>query len=404
MANDPQFPDDSPPPPQPDAFEGLTLLAGELSHDINNFLTGILGNASMVLRKLGSDSDCRGMVRDIERAALQAAELSERMLTFAGRTELESRPVEIDRLIRDMGRLIKLSIPGTAELELELDGDLPPVQGDGGKLRDVLMQLLINAGEALPEGRGSVTLATGVEELGEDDESLPRVACGSGPGPYVYFEVRDQGEGMDDETRRRLFEPFFSRKSNGRGLGLAVVLGVVRSHGGAIRIASAPGRGTRCRVLLPVLGAVEGPTPAAGSELGPRPVPADPDEPLAHATVMVVDDEEIVRALAESILEDTGCGVLCAASGEEALDRLEAAGPVDVVVLDVTMPGMGGVETFRQMRRRWPDLRILLQSGHRPDDIEEQLGGPPSGFIRKPYRPNDLIEALESLVGPAATP
>lgn len=388
-----------------DQLESLTRLAGELSHDINNYLTGILGNATMALRKLEADSECRGLVQEIERAALHAAALTERMLTFAGRVDLAAEPVDLAGLIRQMERLVKLAVPSGAELVLDLDPDLPAVRGDGGKLRDLVMQLVLNAGEALPPVGGRIEVVTLVRRVdstprAEDRELLPPGAS-LAPGIYVVLRVRDNGVGMDTATQRRAFDPFFSYQRRGRGLGLAEVLGIVGAHGGALRLESTPGQGTALEVLLPTARGRSG-TVERGAERVVSPSGGGEAEPLSEATVMVVDDEEIVRTLASSILEDTGCRVLTAADGFEALALAERGDPaIDVVVLDLTMPGIDGAETFRRLREMFPGLPILLSSGHKPDDILARLGTEPSGFVRKPYRPSDLIEALEVVLAQA---
>ena len=388
-----------------DQLESLTRLAGELSHDINNYLTGILGNATMALRKLEADSECRGLVQEIERAALHAAALTERMLTFAGRVDLAAEPVDLAGLIRQMERLVKLAVPSGAELVLDLDPDLPAVRGDGGKLRDLVMQLVLNAGEALPPVGGRIEVVTLVRRVdstprAEDRELLPPGAS-LAPGIYVVLRVRDNGVGMDTATQRRAFDPFFSYQRRGRGLGLAEVLGIVGAHGGALHLESTPGQETALEVLLPTARGRSG-TVERGAERVVSPSGGGEAEPLSEATVMVVDDEEIVRTLASSILEDTGCRVLTAADGFEALALAERGDPaIDVVVLDLTMPGIDGAETFRRLREMFPGLPILLSSGHKPDDILARLGTEPSGFVRKPYRPSDLIEALEVVLAQA---
>lgn len=392
-----------------DHLDSLTRLAGELSHDINNYLTGILGNATMALRKLEAESSCRVLVQEIERAALHAAALTERMLTFAGRAELAAEPVDLGALIRQMERLIRMAVPAGAELILDLDPDLPHVEGDGGKLRDVVMQLVLNAGEALALVGGRVVVTTATRQI--LGRSVPADALLQPPGSelaegrYVTLVVKDNGVGMDDTIRRRVFEPFFSHERRGRGLGLAEVLGIVDAHGGVLALTSAPGQGTEVEVLFPVSAKAGIDASAASSPLSVVPAQSEGGDadPLAQTTVMVVDDEDIVRTLAASILEDTECRVLTAADGFEALALAEAGDPpVDVVVLDLSMPGIDGAETFRRLRQLLPGLPILLSSGHKPDDIVARLGTEPSGFVRKPYRPSDLIDAIEAVLADAA--
>jgi CheY-like chemotaxis protein len=272
------------------------------------------------------------------------------------------------------------------------------VDADSGQLQQVLMNLVINAAEAIGPRGGSVTVATGVRAVGAEDEALWR-ASGQPlePGPHVLLEVADDGPGMDEATVERIFEPFFTTKFTGRGLGLAAVLGVVRGHRGALSVDSAPGRGTTFRVLL---------SPSARARDAGESEP--PAAPRRGTTLLLVDDEEVVREMVGEVLEQEGLAVLRAEDGRRALDLFrEARGRVDVVLLDLSMPGWSGEETCRRLRELDPDVPVILSSGYDPDEARGRFGaGAPAGFIQKPYRPEQLLAEIERCLesSPRSTP
>jgi signal transduction histidine kinase/CheY-like chemotaxis protein len=363
-------------------LESLGVLAGGIAHDFNNLLVGVLGNAGLALLELPEDSPARQPIRDIEISAQRAAELTRQMLAYSGRGRFRVEPVDLSAIVEEISQLLGRVISKQAQLTLHLARDLPAVVVDATQLRQVVMNLITNASDALQDRPGTVALETGLVQADRAmfastylDEPLP-------PGPYVYLEVRDTGSGMDPATVARIFEPFFSTKFTGRGLGLAAALGIVRSHKGAIAVQSAPGQGTTFRVLLPASVATVG---AAGSAR---------QDTLARGTglVVLVDDEDAVRGLARRVLERSGYQVIEATSGERALTTLdEHAGAVRAVVLDLTMPGLSGEATLLAIRRRHPRVPVVVSSGYVPDE-EGALAGVP--FLAKPYRPADLIDTV----------
>ncbi len=372
-------------------LESLGVLSGAVAHDFNNFLTGILGNAGMVLRKLPEDSDCRPLLEEIERAAQHAAALSKQMLAYTGKEAATCQPFDLKALIEEMAPLLRISVSKKAALRLDLAAELPAVEGDPSQIRQVIMNLITNASESLGAGSGYVSLAAGILEadrayLADADrgEELPE-------GPCVYLEVSDTGCGMDGATQSRIYDPAFTTKSPGRGLGLAAVQGIVRDHGGAIKLDSVPGRGTTVKVLFVASDAVPFREPRVGG-----------GEDLwdARGTILVVDDEEIIRDVARNILEEFGYDVLIATDGRKALEVFrQHAAEITAVLLDLTMPELDGAETFLELRRLKPDVRVILTSGFDNNDsaIERFMSEEAVGFIQKPYRPNQLVEKIRAV-------
>ena len=366
-------------------LESLGVLAGGIAHDFNNLLVGVLGNAGLALLELPEDSPARQAIRDIEISAQRAAELTRQMLAYSGRGTFRVEPVDVSTLVEEMSQLLRRVISKQAQLSLHLDRTLPAVVGDATQLRQVVMNLITNASDAL-ERQGTVRLETSAVRADREmlasaylDEELPE-------GEYVCIEVSDTGVGMDAATAARLFDPFFTTKFTGRGLGLAAVLGIVRGHRGAISLQSAPGAGTTFRVLLP---AAKGVSATA---------PAPPASTLARGSgrVLLVDDEEAVRGLARRVLERGGFDVIEAESGEEGLARYEERpDSVTAVVLDLTMPGLGGEATFHALRRARPDLPIVLSSGYMPEEGDAFSG---VAFLAKPYRPAELVDAVNAAI------
>jgi PAS domain S-box-containing protein len=377
---------------QAQRLEGLGVMAGGIAHDFNNLLTPILGDSSLALMDLPDDSPLRRRLQRIQQAARRAASLTHQMLAYAGKGPLHTELLDLSALVREMAQLLESSVDRRAELVLELADDLPPVQGDSAQLAQVVMNLLTNASEALGESGGRIAVRTGIQPAHRSPQAsllgdqLP-------DGPVLYFEVEDDGCGMDAETRRRIFDPFFTTKFTGRGLGLAAALGIVRGHRGAIEIDSEPGRGTRFRILLPV-----------GSAAAARgaPPPACPDDWRSSGSVLVVDDDAGVRALTRETLERAGLRVLTAADGRSGAALFERhADEIDLVILDGTMPGAGGEEALEAIRRLRPDATILVASGFSEKRAAERFGARgPAGFLRKPFLPQSLLAEVRRLLAP----
>ncbi len=370
-------------------MESLSVLAGGVAHDFNNLLTGIIGYASLARRETTSAAGLDYLDRVLQ-SAQRAAELCAQMLAYSGRGRFVVEPLDLSQAVRDLAAPLQASGSRQATLSLELADGLPPVLADAAQLRQVVLNLVQNASEALGERAGSITVRTG--QAWRDraalsgacvDDDLPE-------GEYVFIEAADTGCGMDAETRRRAFEPFFTTKFTGRGLGLAAVLGVVRGHRGAIELTTAPGLGTTMRVWFPR--APE--APAAGAA-------APASAAREGGAVLFVDDEPALRDLAVRTLRPAGYEALTAADGREALELLRARrGDVRVVVLDLTMPGLDADETLRALRSVRPNLPVILSSGYSESEASRRFAaGDLAGFLPKPYRPYQLLEKVRQALG-----
>jgi PAS domain S-box-containing protein len=379
---------------QAQKLESLGVLAGGIAHDFNNLLVGVLGNAGLALMDLPLDSVARADLETIETAAVRASELTKQLLAYAGKGRFVIGEIELGPLVAEMGSLLTASIPRDVVLQYQLMPDLPTIEGDATQLRQVVMNLITNAAEAIrdmPSCAGVITVSTGVVHADRAylaatllDESLE-------PGEYVTLEVADTGAGMSPETRSKIFDPFFSTKFTGRGLGLAAVLGIMRAHKGAIRVDSELGRGTTFKVMLP---AFRGAAPPVRRTSTPE------REWRGSGKILVVDDEPMVRKVASRILESAGLQVLTAGDGIDALEVFSAhRDEIRAVLLDVTMPRMGGEETFRRLRLLAPDVRVLLSSGYSEDEATSRFAGAGlAGFIGKPFSPQALLDRLREVV------
>ena len=383
---------------QAQKLESLGILAGGIAHDFNNLLVGILGNASLALTELPSYSTARRSLLAIEQAAKRAAELANQMLAYSGKGRFVMQPVQISRVIEEMQHLLGISLPKSVVLKYYLSNSLPPVMADVSQLQQILMNLVTNAGEAIAQKSGVVTIVTGVMECDLSYLTETYLDDDLQAGYYVYLEVSDTGCGMPPEVKTRVFDPFFSTKFMGRGLGLAAVLGIVRGHHGAIKVYSENGRGTTFKVLLPIY---EGDGAWLGREN------ASNGATLKHeGTILVVDDEESVRAVAKRMLVSLGYDVLCASDGLKGIELFrENMERISAVILDIAMPHLSGEETFRELRRIKKDAFIILSSGYNAQEVTSRFGGRDlSGFIQKPYSLDDLSLVLHSVLTPATPP
>jgi PAS domain S-box-containing protein len=373
---------------QSQKLESLGILAGGIAHDFNNILTGILGHASLLSDALPRGTDEWSSAQQIAGAAERAAKLTQQMLAYSGKGRFVVEPVDVSRYIREIAALMNASIPKHVELNLQLAQGLPPVEADAAQLQQLVMNLLLNGAEAIPSEGGRLTVVTKVESLDRQQIRSLRGAEDLAPGRYVVIEVQDTGCGMDEETLPRIFDPFFTTKFTGRGLGLSAVQGIVRGHKGAIKVYSAPGVGTTFRVWLPA--AAAGARAAAPVE--PPPLPAA----RASGRILVVDDEEIVRKTAKAALERLGYDVVLACDGQEAVHVFRVIAPsVSLVLLDMTMPGIGGEETMRLLREVRPDIPIVLSTGFSEAEALRRFGNQNlAGFLQKPYSVRTLAEKM----------
>ncbi|MGE5784370.1 MAG: PAS domain S-box protein [Myxococcales bacterium] len=372
---------------QAQKLESLGVLAGGIAHDFNNLLTSILGNADLAIRELAATDPARVFLTDIERVSRRAADLCRQMLAYSGKGRFIVQPFSVNDIVRAMAHLLSVSVSKRAELKYEMGKDLPSVVVDATQIRQVVMNLITNASEAIEKPDGVVTLSTGVLEYGTSD--LQDV-IGDGemhaPGRYVYIEVRDTGCGMSPETLTRIFDPFFTTKFTGRGLGLAAVMGIVRGHKGLLQVRTKKGEGTCFKVLLPAEDvAAEAVEPVSGPSSSWR----------GSGLVLLVDDDESIRRTGRGLLEAAGFDVLTAADGWEALEQYRTHEGVRLVILDLTMPRLDGEGCFRELLRLDPQVRVIMASGYNEQDVVNRFRDKgPEGFVQKPYNTADLMPKI----------
>ncbi len=379
---------------QAQKLESLGVLAGGIAHDFNNILTAVLGHADIGLSGLPEGSPAHDSLLQVSGAARRAADLCHQMLAYAGKASFSTVRVNLRELVEEMSHLLQASISKKASLSLHLDAALPTIRADPSQIRQIVMNLIINASESMGDRGGSITVSAVPVHCGADQLRGTPFGDTLAPGRYIELTVEDTGCGMDEATRERIFEPFFTTKFAGRGLGLAAVLGIVRAHNGALAVRSELGKGTVFRILLPAPEGGEGQPDSGRSQADSR--------WRGKGTVLFVDDEEMLRELGVQMLTTLGFSVVTAANGRQALDIFaERGGQIDLVLMDLTMPDMDGAEAFTEMRRIDPDGRIILVSGYSSQDLEERFAGAGLvGIIQKPYSLAELRDLL-SRVCPA---
>jgi PAS domain S-box-containing protein len=372
-------------------LESLGVLAGGIAHDFNNLLTGILGNADLALAELSPVAPARESLEAIESAARRAAELCRQLLAYSGKGRFLVQPLDLMELVQEMGHLLTVSLSKKVVLKYHFAQNLPTVEADATQMRQTIMNLIVNASEAIGDRSGVISVTTG---LAHCDAAYLRscfAADGIQPGDFVYVEVADTGRGMDQATQDRIFDPFFTTKFTGRGLGLAAVLGIVRGHRGAIKVYSEVGRGSTFKLLFPA------------ADAQPRGMTSAPRAQTAkgHGHLLVVDDEETVRTLTRRMLERAGFTAVCAEDGRQAVETFKRIrAEVDLVILDLTMPNLDGEACFRELRLIKPDVKVLLSSGYNEQDVVNLFAGKGlAGFIQKPYTSEELIAKVREVLG-----
>jgi signal transduction histidine kinase/ligand-binding sensor domain-containing protein/CheY-like chemotaxis protein len=395
---------------QAQRLESLGVLAGGVAHDFNNLLVGVLGEASLALAELPGEAPGRPHVERIERAALRASELTSQMLAYSGRGRFIVLPVKLEGLVEEVRELLGSVIPKSVTVSLDFPRHLPLVAGDPSQLRQVVMNLITNASDAIGDRPGQIRITAGTRTLrpGEAATSHQPGVLGLTPGDYVWLEVRDNGSGMDADTQARIFDPFYTTKPAGRGLGLAAVQGIVRSHGGRILVASQPSVGTTFTLLFPCArpSADLQPPPKAVARREPMalpPAPATPDAKLPAAHILVVDDERLVRDVARVALRRAGFAVTEVPTGEDAVTTFDAQPDAfAAIVLDLTLPGIQGRAVLQHVRARRPELPILLTSGFTVEEAGDLTTAPHTVFLQKPWRPEQLVRSVRELAAEQA--
>jgi signal transduction histidine kinase/CheY-like chemotaxis protein len=372
-------------------LESLGVLAGGIAHDFNNLLVSMLGNAGLALAELPPSSPVRSRLTDIELAAQRAAELTRQMLAYAGQGRFVVQRVNLSDLVVELVTLLRTVVARSADIDVRLANDLPDVEADASQLRQVVMNLVTNAADALGAAPGRIEITTG--RMSATREYLSQSCIGQDvePGEFVFAEIADTGCGMDGKTRARIFDPFFTTKATGRGLGLAAVLGIVGSHSGAIAVESSPGAGSRFRLLLPPIGIARSVKTVPGVTV---------KTPVSSGTILIVDDDRGVRTVATLSLERAGFRVVAACDGEDgvALFR-ERPSEFDAVLLDVTMPRLGGVDACRLLKKIRSEIPIVLTSGYTEPDAGSRFNADEvTGFLQKPFTPATLVKMIQDAV------
>ena len=374
---------------QAQKLEGLGVMAGGIAHDFNNFLTPILGEAMLLLDEIADDDPARARVNKIRAASQRAALLTSQMLAYAGKSTLAKSNIDLSHLVGEMAELMESGTGHGAIFKSALQTDLPPIEADPAQITQVVMNLITNASEAAGDKRGEIRIETGLVSIDSLNRSQLVLGSDLKGSEYVYVEVQDNGAGMTPGIQARIFDPFFTTKFAGRGLGLAAVLGIVRSHHGALEIDSGPQRGTRFRVLFPAAeGEIDVPVATAGLSKTWR----------GKGTILIVDDDDGVIDLMRETLQRAGLSVLTAMDGQAGIQAFsQHADKIDLVLLDRTMPTTSGEDACLAMREIRPDVPIVLVSGYSEERAAEHFQGPDlAGFLQKPFLPEELIDRVRS--------
>ncbi len=375
-------------------LESLDLLAGTAAHDFNNLLTVILANTDLALMDLPPEAPAREQVIEVEQAAQRATDFAAQIASWAGPQVIERRPVNLSELIQGMAPSLSGAVPSHVGLELALSPDTDAVEANPELLRQIVMNLVVNAVDAIGSEQGEITIRTGLMAVDRDFLATTHIGAALSKGVYGLISISDEGVGMDAALLNRACDPFFTSKPNRRGMGLTTVLGAVRGHNGALKIESQPGRGTTVNVLLPLREHLSTEVEPAGERRASTSV-SEGDGPLG--TVLVAEDDATVRAVAKMALEQEGFEVLEAADGRQAVSAFrENSDEIDLVLLDLAMPRMGGEEALREIRSLRSDVGIILTSGYSLRDISKRFTSQGlDGFLQKPYRHSSLLKEVK---------
>lgn len=369
-------------------LESLGVLAGGIAHDFNNILVAIIGNADLALMKISPESPAADNLRKIEQAASRAADLSKQMLAYSGKGKFVIEHTDLNRVLEEMLHMLEVSISKKIALRLNLTRPLPSIEADITQVHQVIMNLIINASEAIGDDSGAITITTSSVDCDKDYLNSIAPSLYLPEGKYVALEVADTGCGMDQDTIAKIFDPFFTTKFTGRGLGMAAVHGIIRGHKGAISVYSELGKGSVFKILLPASDAPESIPPVITSAVEGR----------GCGTVLLVDDEEDVRNVGREMLEALGFNTVTANDGFDALEILKRDLSIKIVILDLTMPRMDGEQAFNELRKLNPGIKVIMSSGYNEQEVTQKFVGKGlAGFVQKPYRMSGLREVLAGI-------
>lgn len=375
---------------QAQKMESIGTLAGGVAHDYNNLLVGVLGGAELLLKNMDPQDHNYKLLCIIRDSALKMSDLTKSLLAYAQGGKFLPEHVEINEFIRETVNFSRRLMDRQIDVTLDLEEGLPPVTADRGQLHQTLINIIMNAAESI-RGKGAIRVETRLAENPRDTSEE-----GENEGPYVMVRVSDTGCGMTPDVLERIFEPFFSTKGTGRGLGLSAIYGIAKQHRASIRAKSRPGEGTQIELRWPARRAQE----AWGEELGKMNAASRVEEDaVPRGIVLVVDDEEIVREVATDILNSGGYEVMSVDDGDRAVDVIKNNPGVQVVILDIIMKRMNGKETFQAIKKIRPELRVLLSSGYdQQGPVGEIMGMGADGFIQKPYNLEELVGSVRNLM------
>jgi two-component system cell cycle sensor histidine kinase/response regulator CckA len=369
-------------------LESLGVLAGGIAHDFNNLLVGVLGNASLAMTELPADSPAKLLIDQIDIAARRAAELTKQMLAYSGRGQFVVRLLDMREVVRETAVLLESAISKNVRMNYDFAEDVPAVRADVAQVRQLIMNLITNASDAIGEGSGEISVRIDARAMSSAELAGYSLSEGLTESTYVSIEVADNGSGMDAETSGKIFDPFFTTKFSGHGLGLAAALGIVRGHHGAIKVWSEPGKGSRFSLLFPAVEETAATVQTTTADVSWE----------GSGTVMIVDDEEIVRRAARRILSTGGIEVVEASSGKEALEIFrEEPGVYKLALVDLVMPGMSGVELVKALRALRPDLPVVFSSGYDARALAESASSDAkTSFLQKPYSARDMLNSVRN--------
>ena len=375
---------------QAQKLESLGVLAGGIAHDFNNILMAVIGHCDLAQRRLPPESPAMENLRQINLAASRAADLANQMLAYSGKGKFVIEPLNLSQIIIEMEHILSVSVSKKAVLRYELEKDLPSVEADATQLQQIIMNLVINASDAIGDNNGTIAISTGKMDCDAAYLQENWLNDKLSPGRYVFLEVADTGCGIAEADINRIFEPFYSTKFTGRGLGMAAVMGIVRGHKGAIKIYTELDKGSTIKVLLP----------ASALSVTPQDSASETTLLQETGTVLLVDDEKTVREIGREMLSDFGFESLSACNGIEALEIFKTHHEkIRFVLMDLTMPKMGGEETFREFRRINPDVKVIICSGYNEQEISQKFAGKGlAGFLKKPYTLAELQDKIKYIL------
>ncbi|MFK7886469.1 MAG: response regulator [Gammaproteobacteria bacterium] len=370
-------------------MESLAMLATGVAHDFNNFLITIIGNAGLAAIEMPSGSPALSKLKDIELASSRAAELTKQLMAYSSPRDRGPEIFDLSKVVGEMSHLLEIAIAQKANLNYELSDKPLAVKGDVTQIRQIIMNLLTNSADAMSDKRGLIAIRTGSTHLTERYLMMTLTGEDIEPGHYAYVEVADTGVGLTTEQQVRMFEPFFTTKSKGHGLGLAAVLGIVRQHGGTLRVYSEPGSGTTIKVYFPII----------ETEVQPQEKMPRAREPQGEH-ILIVDDEETVCVIAERVLRKAGFRVSVCRDGHEALAVLKRQQHnIDLVLMDIAMPYLSGTDTFKMIQKQAPNQRVMLMSAFDlPSETHTIDAANYAGFLEKPFEATKLITTVTAAI------